>query len=198
LKSDRLIFLLDGNLGAAVCALYSFKWLNGRYERDQVLGLARWIQATPDRCLIDISVSGTIPGLHGVAVNEYGDIEQGWLTTGQHYNPYDNSTHQENGTSQSSGIIGNIHVVANGTGSLYVENSHLRVSDIIGRGLVIYGNSFNQEEQKHLSGSSSNPTIMGEGILAGVIARSAGLFENKKRICSCSGKTLWEEIATSS
>ncbi len=30
-------------------------------------------------------------------------------------------------------------------------------------------------------------------LACGVIARSAGLFENMKKICSCSGKTLWEE-----
>ncbi|KAJ2846786.1 copper chaperone [Coemansia brasiliensis] len=33
----------------------------------------------------------------------------------------------------------------------------------------------------------------GPGILAGVIARSAGLFENDKQVCACSGNTLWTE-----
>ena len=27
----------------------------------------------------------------------------------------------------------------------------------------------------------------------GILARSAGVFENKKRVCDCSGKTIWEE-----
>ena len=27
----------------------------------------------------------------------------------------------------------------------------------------------------------------------GIIARSAGLFQNKKTVCTCSGKTIWEE-----
>ena len=30
-------------------------------------------------------------------------------------------------------------------------------------------------------------------IACGIIARSAGLFENEKRVCACTGKTLWEE-----
>ncbi|CAJ0826137.1 20122_t:CDS:2 [Entrophospora sp. SA101] len=30
-------------------------------------------------------------------------------------------------------------------------------------------------------------------LIAGIIARSAGAFENTKKVCSCSGKTLWEE-----
>ena len=33
----------------------------------------------------------------------------------------------------------------------------------------------------------------GPGLIAGIIARSAGAFENMKKVCSCSGKTLWEE-----
>jgi copper chaperone for superoxide dismutase len=29
--------------------------------------------------------------------------------------------------------------------------------------------------------------------VAGVVARSAGIWENVKKICSCSGRTIWEE-----
>lgn len=29
--------------------------------------------------------------------------------------------------------------------------------------------------------------------LVGVVARSAGVWDNDKTVCSCSGKTLWEE-----
>lgn len=29
--------------------------------------------------------------------------------------------------------------------------------------------------------------------MGGIIARSAGLFQNTKKICACSGMTLWEE-----
>jgi len=30
-------------------------------------------------------------------------------------------------------------------------------------------------------------------VACGIIARASGLFENTKRICACSGATLWEE-----
>ena len=30
-------------------------------------------------------------------------------------------------------------------------------------------------------------------IACGIIARSAGLFQNTKTVCACTGKTLWEE-----
>ena len=29
--------------------------------------------------------------------------------------------------------------------------------------------------------------------VAGVIARSAGIWENAKKVCACSGRTIWEE-----
>jgi copper chaperone for superoxide dismutase len=27
----------------------------------------------------------------------------------------------------------------------------------------------------------------------GIMSRSAGVYENRKQVCSCSGKTIWEE-----
>lgn len=30
-------------------------------------------------------------------------------------------------------------------------------------------------------------------VVVGVVARSAGVWENSKTVCSCSGKTVWEE-----
>ena len=30
-------------------------------------------------------------------------------------------------------------------------------------------------------------------IMCGVIARSAGLFENTKKVCTCDGVTIWDE-----
>ena len=32
-----------------------------------------------------------------------------------------------------------------------------------------------------------------EDTVVGVIARSAGVWDNDKTVCSCTGKTLWEE-----
>lgn len=52
-----------------------------------------------------------------------------------------------------------------------------RVWEIVGRGIV---------------GERSNERHT-EGIVVGVIARSAGVWENDKVVCGCSGKTVWEE-----
>lgn len=33
----------------------------------------------------------------------------------------------------------------------------------------------------------------GDDAVIGILARSAGVYENTKRICSCTGRTIWEE-----
>lgn len=56
------------------------------------------------------------------------------------------------------------------------------VADIIGRGMLAAPNG--EEEGKG----------EGEGVVVGVVARSAGVWENEwKVVCSCSGMTVWEE-----
>lgn len=52
----------------------------------------------------------------------------------------------------------------------------LKVADLIGRALVIYA-----------SDDKSEP-----GITAAVIARSAGVGENYKKLCTCDGTVIWE------
>lgn len=55
------------------------------------------------------------------------------------------------------------------------------VGDIIGRGMLVAPDS---EEGKG----------EGEGVVVGVVARSAGVWENERKVvCSCSGMTVWEE-----
>lgn len=56
----------------------------------------------------------------------------------------------------------------------------LRVADLIGRSIVLYGTEDKAEP----------------GIAAAVIARSAGVGENYKRICTCDGTTIWESNNT--
>lgn len=32
-------------------------------------------------------------------------------------------------------------------------------------------------------------------VMCGIVARSAGLFQNKKKVCTCDGITIWDEAA---
>ena len=50
-------------------------------------------------------------------------------------------------------------------------------------------------EEKPAENEKAQAMRLGPGILAGVIARSAGAWTNDKTVCSCSGKTQWQEAA---
>ena len=53
---------------------------------------------------------------------------------------------------------------------------NLRIIDLIGRSVVVYGTEDRSDS----------------GLTAAVIARSAGVGENYKKLCTCDGTTIWE------
>jgi copper chaperone for superoxide dismutase len=68
--------------------------------------------------------------------------------------------------------LGRFQTDAKGRG-MFVADVGLRLWEVIGLSLVIQN---------------------GKGdVVCGIVARSAGVWENTKRICACSGKTLWDE-----
>ena len=62
------------------------------------------------------------------------------------------------------------------------NKTDMEMWELIGRSLVI--------RPSDAAGSDFNDN---SEIIAGVIARSAGAWENTKQVCACSGKTVWEE-----
>ncbi|WAR19112.1 CCS-like protein [Mya arenaria] len=63
-------------------------------------------------------------------------------------------------------------------------NSRLKVWELIGRSMIIHQAS--TEILKAQRGPDNR-------ITCGIIARSAGLFQNAKKICACDGVTQWDE-----
>lgn len=61
----------------------------------------------------------------------------------------------------------------NGRAMFKMEDPALKLPDVIGRSLVL--------------------NVGGQRLICGVIARSAGLFQNPKTICACDGVTIWNE-----
>lgn len=152
-------------------------------------GLARFVQIDNETCLIDLTVQGLRPGKHGVHIHELGDISRGWMSTGDHFNPTD----VDHGDPDDGhvGDLGNVEVDENGWGDLVLESNRVKVWDIIGRSMVI---TENQDDLGRGGNKGSKwDGNSGPGVLCGIIARSAGAFENMKKVCACSGKTLWEE-----
>ncbi|KAI8594322.1 superoxide dismutase, partial [Dissophora ornata] len=158
-------------------------------------GLVRFLQVNPETCVVDVTVQNLTPGPHGIHIHELGDTSGGASTTGGHYNPT-NVAHGDHETGHV-GDLGNIVVDENGWGDLVMESKRIKVWDIIGRSMVVTekADDLNRGSNSNNSNSTTSKEDggSGKGIICGIIARSAGVFENAKKICDCTGTTLWEE-----
>lgn len=68
----------------------------------------------------------------------------------------------------------NLDIDSEGRGR-FIGELEWSVGEIIGRGMLVARGE-------------------GEGAVVGVVARSAGVWENERKVvCSCSGMTVWEE-----
>ncbi|XP_008707280.1 copper chaperone for superoxide dismutase isoform X2 [Ursus americanus] len=71
------------NLGAAVAILEG---------PGPVQGVVRFLQLTPERCLIEGTIDGLEPGPHGLHVHQFGDLTGSCNSCGDHFNP-DGASH---------------------------------------------------------------------------------------------------------
>ncbi|XP_061462386.1 copper chaperone for superoxide dismutase isoform X1 [Rhineura floridana] len=156
-----------------------------------VQGVVRFLQVSPQSCLIDGTIDGLEPGLHGLHVHEFGDVTGSCDSCGDHFNPYGECHGGPQDVHRHAGDLGNILAGADGRASFRMEDNQLKVHDIIGRSLVV---DAGEDDLGHGSHPLSKLTGNSGGRVAcGIIARSAGLFQNPKKICTCDGVTLWEE-----
>ncbi|KAG1561409.1 hypothetical protein G6F49_001843 [Rhizopus delemar] len=177
LAEKRVVVEGTGNYGAAVCIFDCYGADPLANLPKGKAGLARFVQVDEETCLIDLTVEGLSPGKHGVHIHESGDISNGWKSTGEHFNP----TNVPHGDLHHGhlGDLGNVEVDENGWGDLIIESDRIKVWDVIGRSIVI------TEKEDDLLPSSTDGHS-GDGLLCGIIARSAGAFENTKIVCASS------------
>ena len=126
--------------------------------------------------IFDIGIRGLSPGTYQASIRESGDISQGPESTGSIWDFIKSKTEKR----PARGILGTIEVSRGGTGAIFVDKP-IEVWEMLGRSIVV-------SKQKEGSLDKSDPDT-----LVGVVARSAGVWENDKTVCSCSGKTVWEE-----
>ena len=121
--------------------------------------------------MLDMTLTGLPEGRYRATVRESGDISDGARSMGRVFSGLE---------ADKDGDIGELIVNQQGRGHL-VGEINWRVWEMVGRGVVV-------ERIDDGKGSEN-----AEGIAVGVVARSAGVWENEKVVCGCSGKTVWEE-----
>ena len=167
-----LAFTHSPSTGAAVCILET----HSTRVQNVVRGLARMVQVSSNLTLVDLTVRGLSPGKYWATVRDTGDISEGAASTGGIWGAVKSAS----GHDQPKGLLGTVDVRQSGVGSVFFDRP-VQIWEMIGRSIVI-------SKQQEGPMSTEDPDT-----LVGVIARSAGVWENEKTVCSCTGKTVWEE-----
>ncbi|KAI9224157.1 superoxide dismutase [Blastocladiella britannica] len=171
----------QGPPGATHAAVAVLEASNRGHDPVRPLGVVRLTQlsATRPGVLVDASATGLAPGAYTLAITETGDLSAGVLGLGDEIVVVATDVHVPSpaGAPASAGGAGGLEAVAQvATGNVW---------DWVGRGLVV--------RRQHDEGGDVPSGGDAVWIAGGVIARSAGAFENSKVVCACSGRTLWEE-----
>ena len=136
------------------------------------------VQVASNMTIIDLSIRGLSPGKYFATVREAGDISLGPESTGSVWEF--EQAKREGSASEARGIWGTLDIGKGGMGSVFL-NKPIQVWELVGRGIVVSGREDGPFDKEDVD------------TLVGVVARSAGVWENDKTVCSCSGKTVWEE-----
>ncbi|KAL1547537.1 copper chaperone for superoxide dismutase, chloroplastic/cytosolic-like [Salvia divinorum] len=139
------------------------------FKGPSIYGVVRIAQVNMELARIEANFSGLPPGKHGWSIKQFGDLTKGATSTGNIFNPSKDEK-------EPLGDLGTLEVDEKGEAFYSGAKEKLRVADIIGRAIAVYGREDKSDE----------------GIAAAVVARSAGVGENYKKLCTCDGTTIWE------
>lgn len=132
------------------------------------------VEVASGRTLVDLTIRGVSPGIYHASIREYGDLKDGAESVG----PVWRGTKEGE---EPKGALGVVQVDETGRGSAFVDHP-FHIWEAIGHAMMLT----RQDE-------GAGPLKNDENTVLGVIARSAGVWDNDKTVCSCTGKSLWEE-----
>ncbi|CAI5997389.1 unnamed protein product [Closterium sp. NIES-65] len=168
-RKARLIGQGDPSQLALTAAVAEFKG-------PVIHGVVRFAQVSMEEVRVEAQFDGLSPSTaHAWAVNEYGDLTRGADSTGRcHPGEAPSAAVAADGP---AGDLGVLNTDDKGHASYAAPSTRLKVWDLIGRAVAVYDGA---------DRSSS------KGLAAAVIARSAGVGQNYKSLCSCDGTIIWE------
>jgi copper chaperone for superoxide dismutase len=138
------------------------------------------VQVSSNMTLVDLTINGLSPGRYWATVRQAGDISQGAASTGGIWEALKSTVLGSETPKEPRGVFGTVDVDEKGRGNVFMDRP-VAIWEMIGRSMV-------------LSKSKEGPFKREDpDTLVGVIARSAGVWDNDKMVCSCSGKNVWQE-----
>jgi copper chaperone for superoxide dismutase len=139
--------------------------------------------ATESAARAEVSLSGLPPGTAMcVAVHTSGDVTDGAASTGP---PFDYRAAAGSGeagadTTGHAGCVLSFTTDASGNAAASAVATGLRVWAVLGRAAVLH------------AGTGAPDTHGSTRLAAAVLARSAAVGSNDKRVCACDGAVLWD------
>ncbi|GMS89135.1 hypothetical protein PENTCL1PPCAC_11310, partial [Pristionchus entomophagus] len=117
------------------------------------------------------TINGLTAGLHGFHVHDKGDLSNGCLAAGGHYNPFNKNHGAQNASIRHHGDLGNIETPSTGATQVQMRDSYLTLNgpmSIIGRALVVH----EKADDLGLGGTEASRTTgdAGARFACGVIA----------------------------
>ncbi|RHZ71313.1 hypothetical protein CDV55_108430 [Aspergillus turcosus] len=147
---------------------------------NKIRGLARMVQVASNMTLVDLTINGLAPGKYWATIREAGDISRGAESTGGIWEALKAKVMGSEAPKEPRGLFGSVDVDEKGRGNVFLDR-RVAIWELIGRSMVV-------------SKSQEGPFRREDpDTLVGVIARSAGVWDNDKTVCSCSGKNVWQE-----
>jgi len=150
------------------------------------------VQVAPQTTLMDLTLRGVQPGRYRATVRERGDISRGPESVGGVWEAVKAAVLGREGR----GELGVVDVGGDGVGGAFIERP-VSIWELVGRGVVVArvgGLALHGRREEQMPVHQEEKLDRNDkDTLVGVIARSAGVWDNDKTVCSCSGKTVWEE-----
>ena len=170
-------------LRQSLAAVAEFK--GSAYGHGSIAGVVRFVAADERNTLIEGGLRGLKPfATYAMTVRAYGDTTRGLETVGEVYDAADDDGDDSSENARrAAGDMGTLVADANGEVTIVsrVVDARLKAWDIIGRSLAVV--------EQGGGGGGEDGTSTGA---AAVLARSAGVGENLKRVCDCDGTVIWE------
>ncbi|TKY48579.1 Superoxide dismutase of Cu-Zn [Spatholobus suberectus] len=106
-----------------------------------VEGLVTLTQQDNGPTTVNVRVSGLTPGPHGFHLHEYGDVTNGCISTGPHFNPNKLTHGAPEDKIRHAGDLGNIVANSDGVAEATIVDNQIPLigpNSVIGRALVVH------------------------------------------------------------
>ncbi len=146
-------------------------FVGGEENKDTLEGYLMFEQASEDApTSISGEIKGLAPGKHGLSINVYGNLSQGFTSLGSHFNPFGKNHGAPADDTRHVGSLGNIEANDDGVAKVDISDNLVKLigpQSIIGRSIAIHASEDDLGKGGHensLIDGNSGP-IVGAGIV---------------------------------